>query len=208
MSRRLHTPELAAIEVEGMTRSAFLLRGALTAGALYGVGAVAPFVSNALAQSDEADLNILNFAYSLEQLEAAFYKAALKSAKLQGDLKNLATEFGGHETEHVDVLEQTIRALGGSPEKAPKLTFGLSDQASFLKTAVQLEDLGVGAYNGAGPQFSSPDLLNAAGAIVQTEARHAAALRLRAGQNPAPAAFDAGLPAPQVAAAVQKYVGG
>ncbi|MEA2448173.1 MAG: hypothetical protein QOG63_105 [Thermoleophilaceae bacterium] len=208
MSRRLHSPELAAIEVDGMTRSAFLLRGTLAAGALYGAGAVAPFVSSALAQTTSGDVNILNFAYGLEQLESAFYKAALANAKLQGKMKALATEFGKHEDEHVSILEQTIRELGSSPQKAPKLTFGLTDQASFLRTAIQLEDLGVGAYNGAAAQLTSKDLLNAAAGIVQTEARHAAALRFRAGQPPAPAAFDPGLSTAQVVAAVRKYTGG
>jgi rubrerythrin len=208
MSRRLHSPELAAIEVAGMTRSAFILRGALATGALYGAGAVTPFVSGALAQTSEADLAVLNFAYGLEQLEAAFYEAALKNANLPADLKKLATEFGEHETQHVDVLKQTIEQLGGKAGEVPKATFGVTDRESFLRTAVQLEDLGVGAYNGAGPELTSADLIDAAGAIVQVEARHAAALRFRAGEDPAPAPFDAPIPAQQVAAAAQKFLGG
>jgi hypothetical protein len=66
----------------------------------------------------------------------------------------------------------------------------------------------VGAYLGAAPQLTTPDLINAVGAIAQTEARHAAALRVRAGQDPAPSAFDEPLPPQQVDAAVGRLVGG
>ena len=208
MSRRLHTPELAAVEVHGMTRSSFLLRGALAAGAMYGTGAVAPFVRSALAQTGGGDLQVMSFALGLEQLEAAFYTAALKSAKLPADLKKLATEFGQHETAHVDALKLTLSQLGGQAPAPQNVKFNVSDRSSFLKLAVALEDTGVGAYNGAGPQLKTPDLIAAAGAIVQTEARHAAALRFRAGQDPAPAAFDKGLSTQQVQAAVKQATGG
>jgi rubrerythrin len=208
MSRRPHSPALAAIEIEGMTRSAFILRGALAAGALYGAGAVGPYVGRALGKTSEADLEVLTFALALEQLESAFYTAAKKSAGLSGELRQLATEFGEHEKAHVEVIEQTLTQLGAEPDPAPKASFGLSDQASFLRVAVELEEIGVGAYLGAAPQLTTPDLINAAGAIAQTESRHAAALRVRAGQDPAPSAFDEPLPPQQVDAAVNRLVGG
>jgi rubrerythrin len=206
MSPRPHSPELAAVELHGMTRSAFILRGALAAGAMYGAGAVGPFVSGALAQS-EADLEILNFALTLERLEFAFYEAA-KGADLPADLKQLVTEFGGHEEAHAATLEETIKQLGGKPPPAAEAKFDVGDRDSVLRLAVQLEDIGVAAYNGAGPQLTTPDLINAAGAIVQTEARHAAALRFRLGENPAPDAFDRALAPPEVEAALRQVSGG
>ena len=169
------------------TRSAFLLRGALATGAVYGSGMVAPFVSRALAGSSDAD--ILNFALTLEYLEADFYKEA-KALDLGGDAMKLAKELADHEAQHVNALKQAIRSLGAKPVKSPSFSFPISDEKSFLKLAQTLEDTGVSAYNGAAPSISSKDILAAAGSIVQVEARHAAAIRLLRGQSPAPEAFD------------------
>jgi rubrerythrin len=191
---------------QGHTRAAFILRGALAVGATYGAGAVAPFVSNAFAAVPASDLTVVEFALGLEQVEAAFYTAALARAGLGGDVKTLATEFGAHEAEHAKALGQLITQLGGKPAAPPKTKFGLTDQASFLKLAVQLEDTGVGAYNGAAPAVKTPDLLAALGSIVQTEARHSGALRMVAGMDPAPQAFDKPIAAPQATAAVQPFI--
>jgi rubrerythrin len=188
------------------TRAQFILRGALAVGATYGAGAVAPFVSSSLAAVPETDLTIVQFALGLEELETAFYKAALARAGLSGDAKALATEFGAHEAEHAKALGQLVTQLGGKPEPAPKAKFGLTDQASFLKLAVQLEDTGVGAYNGAAPAVKTPDLLATFGSIVQTEARHSAAVRVAAGMDPSPQAFDKPLTTTEVSSAVQPFI--
>ncbi len=188
------------------TRAQFILRGALAVGATYGAGAVAPFVSSSFAAVPADDLTLVQFALGLEQLETAFYKAALERAGLSGDAQKLATEFGGHEAAHAKALSQLVTQLGGKPEPAPTTKFGLSDQASFLKLAVQLEDTGVGAYNGAGTAVKTPDLLATFGSIVQTEARHAAAVRVAAGMDPSPQAFEKPLSATEVQAAVQPFI--
>ena len=209
MTRDPHSPELAAIEIGGMTRSSFLLRGALAAGSVYGAGAVAPWVSRALAQTGGGELEVLNFALGLEQLEFQFLSAALKSAKLSGEVKKLATEFRGHEAEHQKTIRQTIELLGGkAAPTGPKPKFEVRDEETFLRVAIQLEDTGVGAYNGAAPLLRTPDIIAAAGGIVQVEARHAAALRMKAGQDPAPEAFDRALKQGQVQAAVRRAAGG
>ena len=199
---------LDSIEVEGTTRAQFILRGALTTGAVYGFGAIAPFVSSALAATGDVDVTTLQFALSLEQLESAFYKAALANAGLSGDAQKFAKAFGGQEDEHVKTLSDLLNALGSKPAAPPKFSFGLTDQASFLDLAVQLEDTGVGAYNGAAsnPQLVTPEVLSTLGSIVQTEGRHSAALRMVAGKDPAPQAFDKPLGPAQVSAAVKPYV--
>jgi len=208
MSRDLHSPELHAIEVAGVTRSSFLLRGALAAGALYGAGAVGPYVSRALAQSGGGDIAVLNFALGLEQIEAAFLKFALKNAKLTGPVKQLATLFAEQEAEHVAVIKEAVTMLGGKPTPAPKAKFSVSDEKTFLAVGIKLEEAGIGAYNGAAPRLKSPDLIAAAGGIVQVEARHAASLRMHAGQDPAPAAFDTPLTPAKVQAAVKSALKG
>ena len=196
-------PELAAVEVHGVTRSAFIVRGALAAGAVYGAGSVGPFVSEAFAAG--GDLEIVNFALTLEYLEAAFYTKAL-GLGLSSEVKSLAKLIQGDEAEHVAALEATVKKLGGTPAKKPTFVFPITDQKSFLKLAQTLEDTGVSAYNGAGPSIQSKEVLGAAGSIVQVEARHAAAIRLQNGALPAPDAFDKPLGTAAVLAAVKPLI--
>jgi rubrerythrin len=200
-------PELAAVEVHGMSRSSFIARGALATGSLYGAGAVGSFVTQAFAQGG-SDVDILNFALTLEYLEAAFYDEALSKAGLSGETKKLAQEIGDHEKQHVDALTGAIKKAGGKPVKAPMVAFPLTDQSSFLKLAQTFEDTGVSAYDGAAPMIKSPDTLAAAGSIAQIEARHAAAIRLLRGQNTTRGAFEPTLKKAQVLKAVKPFIKG
>jgi len=188
-----NNPELTEIQVEGTTRAVFLARATLSAGAIVGVGSLSPFVTGALAQGGGGDVEILNFALTLEYLEAAFYKEALeKVTGLSDDVRKLAEELGSNEDEHVDALKAAIESAGGTPVKEPGVDFGdaFASQASFLKVANTFEDTGVSAYNGAAPMIESKEVLAAAGSIVQVEARHAALIRLQRDEPPAPKAFD------------------
>jgi hypothetical protein len=197
----LQHPELAGVEVHGMNRATFIMRGALAAGAAYGAGAVAPFVSNAFAASASGDIDILNFALTLEYLETDFYKVKGKTVGLSGDAKALATSFGDEEAEHVAALTSAIKAAGGKPVAKPKFAFPVSNSAAFLKLAYVLENTGVGAYNGAGPSLMNKKYLAAAGSIVQIEARHAASIALLTGSQITPnGAFDKPLSKTQVLA--------
>jgi hypothetical protein len=204
---KLAAPELGAVEVTGTTRQAFILKGALTAGAVYGLGAVQPFVGQAFAK-DGGDVDILNFALTLEYLEAAFYAQGLKHAGLSGDAKSLATAIREDEDQHVSALMAAIKGAGGKPVKAPGVDFGagLKDQKSFLELAQVFEDTGVSAYNGAAPSIQSKDILAAAGSIVQVEARHAAAIRLMNGNPPTDGGFDKSLDSTAVLKAVKPFV--
>jgi rubrerythrin len=201
----LAIPELGGVEVHGITRGAFVLKGALAAGAVYGAATVGPFVGSAFAQGGGGDVDIVNFALTLEYLEADFYEKGL-SLGLSGDVKKLAKEFGDAEAEHVDALTATVKKLGGKPAKRPTFTFPVKDEKSFLKLAQTLEDTGVSAYNGAAPAIKSKEVLGSAGAIVQVEARHAAAIRLLNGQSPAPLAFDKALEKAEVEQAVMPFI--
>ena len=193
------------IEIHGMSRGAFLVRGALATGAAVGAASITPWVSSALAQDGGGDVDILNFALTLEYLEADFYKQASKLS-LKGQYKSLAREFGANEQEHVDALVATIGQLGGKPVAKPTFAFGLKSQADFVKLAITLEDTGVSAYNGAAPMIKSKEVLAAAGSIVQVEARHAAALRFLDGKNPTKGAFDKTLSKAAVLKAVKPLI--
>jgi rubrerythrin len=186
-----------------------MVRGALAAGAVDGAGAVGPIVKQAIAQGGGGDVEILNFALTLEYLETAYYTQALKQVGgLPGNVKSLATEIRDNEAEHVDALTQTIEDLGGTPVKAPGVDFGnaFASQQSFLALAQTLEDTGVSAYNGAAPAIESTEVLAAAGSIVQVEARHAAAIRSLNGAPISDGGFDKTLEMQQVLDAVEPFV--
>ena len=127
-----------------------ILKGALAAGAVYGTFMVGPFVRRALAMSGGGDVDILNFALTLEYLESTFYEEAKTRAKASGELKSLIALLADDEKQHVEALTATIKQLGGKPVAEPKFDFAYSDTAGFLKLAQTFEDTGVSAYNGAG----------------------------------------------------------
>lgn len=198
---------LGAVEVQGMTRSSFILRGALAAGAVYGASAVTPFVSQAIAATESGDVDILNFALTLEYLEAAFYNVKGRQLALSGQAKSYAKAFGEQEHDHVLALTATIKQLGGTPAAKPTFVFPVSTQSAFLALASELENTGVGAYNGAAPSLKSKAVLTAAGSIVQIEGRHAAAIDLLIEKSPTPnGGFDVPLSEAQVLAKVQPLI--
>jgi rubrerythrin len=206
---KLAAPELAAIDVQGISRQSFIVRGAVAAGAVYGLGAVGPYVRQAIAQEGGGDVDILNFALTLEYLEAAFYNQALRQVRdLSGDVRSLATEIRDNEVAHVGALAETIERLGGTPVRAPGVDFGdaFANQEAFLKLAQTFEDTGVSAYNGAAPAIESAEVLGAAGSIVQVEARHAAAIRSLNGNPISDGGFDRSLDMAAVLEAVKPFV--
>lgn len=207
---QLAHPELTGVEVVDdsgdLSRGEVILKGALAAGAVYGTLMVGPFVHRALAASGGGDVEIVNFALTLEYLETAFYEEARKRAGATGDLKSLIDLIAKDERQHVEALKATVKQLGGKPAAEPMFDFPYSDTAGFLKLAQTLEDTGVSAYNGAGPGIKSKDVLGAAGSIVQVEARHAAAIRLQNSEQPSPEAFDPALDEAQVLKAVEPFI--
>jgi len=200
-------PELAAIDLRPLSRGGVIAKGALGVAALYGAIAVGPMVRRAFAQNGGGgDVEILNFALTLEYLEAAFYERALDQVELSDEVREFAETIRDDENAHVDALAKTIRDLGGTPAQAPTVAFPFSDEAAFLELAQTLEDTGVSAYDGAAPAIRSKELLATAGAIVQVEARHAARVRLARNAPPAPQAFDPALNQRQVLRAIQPFV--
>ena len=169
----------AGASVSARTRAGLMMGGAVLA--------TAALASDAFAQGlPSMVVDILNFALTLEYLETDFYKVKGKTVGLSGQAKAYATQFGAEEAEHVTALAAAIKQLGGTPVKKPTFVFPVTSESSFLKLASVLENTGVGAYNGAAPSLASKDVLASAGAIVQVEARHAAAIDLLIGTSPTP----------------------
>lgn len=199
----------ADIRVPGTTRRELLLRGALGVAAASGAAAVGPFVSQALGQSGRIDIEIVQFALLLEQLEAEYYRRALREVPdLSPPIRQLAREIANNEALHVETLSQLAVQLSSAPGDPPQFEFGdaLRSEQAFLGLAQTLEDTGVSAYNGAAPMVEQDDVLDAAGQIVQVEARHAALIRFERGEDITPGAFDKALSMSQVTALAKPYI--
>lgn len=125
------------------------------------------------------DTGILNYAYALEQLEAAFYTQVVQNeySSMTTTERDILNDIQKHEVAHREFFKA---ALGSNAIVDLEVDFSSIDfnsRSSVLNTAKAFEDLGVGAYNGAGKLIVTPDYLVLAGKIVSVEARHAAAIR-------------------------------
>lgn len=126
------------------------------------------------------DLSVLNYAYALEQLEAAFYiqVAATPYSGISGDETALLTDIRDHEVAHRELFKAALgtnATTGGLVVDFSSIDF--SSRAKVLAAAQAFEDTGVAAYNGAGYLIQTPDYLTLAGKIVSVEARHASYIR-------------------------------
>ena len=206
MSNRL---DRATSQVLGQTYTRRgLLKGTLAAGA--GAVALSAFGGHFAAQGTAAataavaaagpldsDLEILNYALTLEYLEADAYAAINRAGILTGRAAAYFRDFGAHEAAHVDAITATITKLGGRPVQRPAGGFNFSsvpkDAAGVVKFFQMVESVGVSAYLGAAPSIKDPDVLEAALSIHAVEAEHAAALADLAAEGTdlfAPAAFE------------------
>jgi rubrerythrin len=177
----------AAVEgLHGHTR-ADLLRGALVGGGVLLAACAAP--ATAGAASRRRDIAILNFALTLEELQAVFYTEVERNRVLRGKLKRQADIVGAHERAHVRAIRDV---LGSRAIKRPHFDFGGATEGSsaFRRTAVAFEDLAVAAYKGQAPRLKSREFLASALAIHSVEARHAAWIRRLAGRSPVSGPFD------------------
>jgi hypothetical protein len=188
-----------AAEAAGDGRRDFLRKTGIGAGAFVAGGVLFSGVAEAQSISSRRpsranDVRILNYALTLEYLEAAFYREALQGNALTDPaVRNFATVAGAHETAHVRALRAV---LGGRAVRSPRFDFGetTSNQDQFKATAQAVEDLGVSAYAGQGPNIRQRAVVQAALSIHSVEARHAAWIRVI---NNGPTAAGTRAPAPQ-----------
>ena len=157
------------------------------------------------SQFGEGDFGIVNYALTLEYLEAAFYADVAKSGLFKGDDLALIERIGQAEQEH-DALTATARQLGGQPAAEPKAEFPLDDAKSVLELAT-VENLGAAAYLGQAAAISDPEILAAALSIHSVEGRHAAVLNTLVGMPPTPdGAFAQGADMQTVLDEVQPFI--
>jgi hypothetical protein len=192
--------------VAGDDRAGFLRKAAFGGAAAIGAGSLAgllPSIAN--AATPKSDVAILNFALTLEYLEAAFYAGARANAGIfKGDTRNFVDVVAKHEAVHVTFLK---KALGSAAVKKPTFDFkgtNNTDQKTFEATAQLLEDTGVMAYAGQVGNIKTKSILAAAASIHSVEARHAAWMRHIRQIAPAPQAFDPAKTKAQILAAVGK----
>jgi hypothetical protein len=206
-------------EAAGIDRSDFLRKGAIGAAGFVSGGVLfSNLVSPAAAQtissrrrSRRNDVNILNYALTLEYLEAEFYAAAIRNNAFSNEQYRIFGQtVGQHEAAHVTALRRT---LGRAAVRRPRFDFGatVTDPAQFAQTAQVLEDTGVAAYAGQGPNILQRAVVVAALGIHSVEARHAGWIRfLNSGglgdrENlPAPRVIDRPLSQRAVLAAVRE----
>jgi len=136
-----------------------------------------------------SDTGILNYAYALEQLEAAFYTTVVGSSSFNGmtaEQKEVFQDLQNHEVAHREFLKAVLgsNAIGTLALNSTTVAAATANTDTILKNAEMFEDLGVSAYNGAGKYLQDANNLLFAGKIVSVEARHAAAIRdLREGKS-------------------------
>jgi ferritin-like protein len=187
--------DLDAIDRDGAVgeaRERCMGRGELLGGALAAVALAAGLGRPAVAAAKvgRTDRAVLAYALSLEYLQDAFYTEAERLGVLRGPAAEAARTLGRVERAHVEAF----RALLGDRAGArPRFDFqgATEDESAFLRTAVELEDLAVGAYAGQATRIQAPEVLQAAADIHTVEARHAAWMRRLLRVRPTVASLDA-----------------
>jgi hypothetical protein len=206
--------------LDGDTRLDFFKKAGLAGGAVMSGGVLMSALTPAAAMAagkgrppakfGKGDVGILNFALTLEYLEAAFYNEAtvnqgkssfIKDAQTQVFLKTVTAD----ENAHVAYLK---KALGKKAVAAPKVDFGgtTADEGKFVETALALENTGVHAYSGQAVNITTPATVGAALSILTVEARHASVIGLIAKNSPKGISPDGPFDTPFTAAKVLKAV--
>lgn len=161
---------------------------------------------SAAQDAQNPDVDVLNYALTLEHLEYAFYRDGLKEfgddelmdanalesfgETVRMEVPEYLAEIRDNEKAHVDAITKTVNDLGGEPVGEAEYTFGYESPSKFLATGKALENTGVAAYAGAAPSIVSNTVLEAALSIHTVEARHASFLNLVNASSPFPNAFD------------------
>jgi uncharacterized protein (DUF302 family) len=207
-------------------REATLVSGTLP---LLGMGtedvAAATNESAGDSEADLSDVDILNYALTLEHLEAAYYNEFLdKYSESEVERSEVANYFArptlqystyqqiqdvrDHEEAHVDALTQTINNLGGNPVEPAEYEFPYDSIEEFVALSDRLEAVGVSAYAGAAPLLDSTKVLKATLSIHSVEANHQTYFQTLNLQRPAPDAFNKARSMDEVLAIAKQFIVG
>ncbi|OZM71292.1 twin-arginine translocation pathway signal protein [Amycolatopsis antarctica] len=160
-------------------------------------------------QKSASDIDILNYALTLEYLEADFYTRGIDCGLLRGRELELVTPIRDHEVAHVAGVTEAISMMGGTPVAKPKFTYPRAtfvSRLTFLRQASRFEELGVNAYHGQVPLIQSGDVLAAAASIAGVESRHAAILATLNLRQPFPRPIEQPKPMDEVLAEAGKFI--
>jgi rubrerythrin len=176
--------------------------------------------------ADPSDLDILNFALTLEKLEATFYEDALnrfdelgggglensrfaqffENPSLQYSTYQFFEAIRDHEQAHVNALTEAIEEAGGTPVSGLEFQFPYETPEEFVTLARTFEDTGAAAYTNAAPMIDNSEYVGAAAQILAVEARHASYLRLLNVKSPFPRGFQQTLSLEEVKKAVAPFI--
>ena len=215
----------------GNTRRQFMVGAA---GAVGGVAAGSALIGPAAGQAEEDeedeavendfedDVEILNYALTIEYLQASFYEEGLSNideedfytlvapddSRLQEDLLGQIQTIQSQKNETVSALTSAIESLGGTPAEEPTFDFGIAVQypMAFLGTGAQFADISVSAYAGAAPDIEDEAVLAPALGIHSATARHASYLRTLIDETGFPNAIDEPRSRDEVLDLVSEYI--
>ncbi len=183
-------------------------------GAAFGLGAIGPYVTKALAAGGGEDVETLNFLLPFEYLQAELYDRGRRRVNDKGKKMVVSAEQArmiasllDDERRHVAAVTSMIRKLGGKPVPTASYAFAYREIEVFLQIAAELETSAIIAYNGVIPSLKSGEARELAGSIVQVEGRHAATVLIPRKEEPAPDAFDRGVSKYEAVASVEKFTG-
>ncbi|PNY25325.1 Protein rds1 [Tolypocladium capitatum] len=155
----------------------------------------------AAAAQGLSDPDILQFALTLENLEEAFYREGFQKFKesdftalgLNKQQVNDLLSIGRSEQTHVELLQSSLAQAGVKPVQPCTYDFKFTDAKGMVGTAAVLENVGISAYMGAAPLLADKGILSTAASILTVEARHQSSIRIFAGLQAVPQAFDSPL---------------
>jgi rubrerythrin len=182
---------MTSAEHQGWTRASFLRSAAAvgTAASVLAIRLGEGDDKSQAAPSSEQDQDILNLFLQFEYAQMNFYRQAVESMRIGGDLRTFARTVGPQEAEHAVLLRRRLRGAAAPRAESPDVRRLLTSPSAFRRAAIDMEEAVIAAYVGEAANLTR-DALAEVAPLVSVEARQVAWLRDLAGATPAPRAAD------------------